>query len=139
MAEKPDCRTCGACCICSEDQGAYCDLTEEDEKRLSRTFVKKNVVHEFTISHLVYAIRGREYPYGVIKTRWKKMKSGPLRGYEMNVCAALRGSVMSKTSCSIYKNRPQVCRDAVKPGTRYCKEIRACLLKAVDILKEEKV
>lgn len=135
MIEKLDCRTCGVCCICFEDQEAYCDLTEEDEKQLSKTFVKKNVVHSCTISQLAYTLKGMKYPYGVIKTRWKRMKSGPLKGYEMNVCVALRGSVMSKTSCSIYKNRPQVCRVAVKPGTGGCREIRACLLRAIGRLE----
>jgi len=110
-----DCRRCGACCISWEDQETYCDVLEADKRRLSKSFVEKNIID------------------GAIRTKWKQIRSGPLRGFEMNSCAALRGSVMHRVCCSIYENRPKTCRVAVKPGDRVCKEIRRVFFEAISL------
>lgn len=66
-----------------------------------------------------------------IKTKWKEMKTGPLAGYELNICAALRGSVMNQVSCSIYKNRPSTCHNAVVPGDTTCLQLRKVFMAAI--------
>ena len=43
----------------------------------------------------------------------------------MCACIALRGTLLEKTSCSVYDKRPEVCRNAVKPGDKICRDIRA--------------
>lgn len=90
----------------------HCNLTKEDEKRLSKKFLGKNTT----------SIQGMK----TIKTVWRRMKSGPLKGYELNVCVALRGSILNKVSCSIYKNRPIVCSETPL-GCAYCLQVRKAL------------
>jgi Fe-S-cluster containining protein len=135
MTKKiPDCRTCGACCVCPEDQGVYCDLEPGDVNRLSESFVKKNVLFCSPFDSLAMMIDGRKVMGGAIRTRWRTMRSGPFKSYEINTCVALRGSVMHKVSCSIYKNRPRVCHIAVKPGDRACKDVRRGFLRTIQDL-----
>lgn len=113
-----DCRTCGICCIGFEDGKVFCNMSESDLNKLSPGFVNRNVIILFD------NILGHADCYAAIKTRWKVVKAGPFKGYEFNICAALRGSIMSKVSCSIYKNRPNVCKTAVIPGDRTCNNLR---------------
>jgi Fe-S-cluster containining protein len=132
MAKKAlDCRTCGVCCVCPEDMGHYCDVTPEDIERLGRGFVEKNVAFVSPFDMMAMIIDGRRIMGGAIRTTWRTMRQGPFRGYEMNACAALRGSVMHKVSCSIYKNRPNVCRIALKPGDKSCLEVRKAFLRTI--------
>jgi Fe-S-cluster containining protein len=109
-------------------QTAFCDITPGDEKRLrnagQKKFVRLNVLHQRTIDTLAAAIDGARIPYGAIRTKWTEQRSGPFKGFEFCTCVALQGSVMHKTSCSIYASRPNVCREAVKPGDRMCRELR---------------
>lgn len=112
------CRSCGICCVCLHDQEVYCDVDEEDIARLSRSFVRKNVIHLMV--------------GGVIRTRWRRMKAGPFRGCEANVCVALRGSLMSHVCCSIYERRPRACRIAVQPGEKSCREARKFFQRAME-------
>ncbi len=116
-----DCQKCGACCVALSDHGSYCDVTEADEKKLSPGFVKKHVIRLPLIDQLMY---GPGVPPGAIRTSYKTQKTGLHKGYELNTCDALRGSVMSRVSCSVYKNRPRVCHTAVKPGDKYCLILR---------------
>ena len=129
--EIPDCRTCGVCCVCPQDQGYYCDLIPEDMDRLSKKFLDDNVLFTSLFDMLAMAIDGNRVMGGAIRTKWRTMRSGPFKGYEMNTCAALRGSVMNKVSCSIYKNRPEACRIAVEPGDKSCKDTRRAFLKTI--------
>lgn len=132
MKESLDCRSCGACCVCPGDQLEYCDVTFEDIERLNKTFVSKYVRQISTFDNLANALNSRRSSVaGTIVTKWKTMKQGPLRSYEMNTCAALGGSVMHKVSCSIYKVRPTTCRVAVELGDRTCKEVRRAFFETI--------
>jgi Fe-S-cluster containining protein len=128
---KPDCRTCGICCVAFQDQQVFCDITPEDEERLSPDFVAKHVLHIEPMEHLAQVARGGDPPMAAIRTEWRAMKTGPLRGGEVNVCAALRGSVMSRVSCRVYRNRPSVCRTALNPGDRECHLVRRMMKEAI--------
>jgi Fe-S-cluster containining protein len=128
---KPDCRTCGACCVCFEDQTYFCDVTWEDMERLSKRFVQTNIEPTISIAELLYHRLTGKTLTGAIKTKWEEVKTGPLAGYKLNTCVALRGSVMSRVSCRVYKNRPNTCRIAVKPGDRACLEVRQAFKQAI--------
>jgi Fe-S-cluster containining protein len=123
-AEKPDCRTCGACCVALSDQEAFCDITDEDKARLSARFVAKHVLFIPPMDYLASVALGYEPSMEAIRTKWTEIRTGPLAGCELNTCAALNGSVMSRVSCMIYPNRPRVCRHAVRPGDRSCRDVR---------------
>lgn len=104
-----DCLTCGLCCVSLVDQVDYCNVTEQDKARLGKRFVRLHVVQ----------------PSGdAIKTKWKVQRAGPLKGVEACSCVALRGSLKHRVSCSVYSVRPEVCRKAVLPGDRACRQVR---------------
>lgn len=132
MKERLDCRKCGCCCISHLDQEEYCDITPKDEKRLSKSFLQRNVRYPGAFSRLVQALDRRRGVYGAIKTKWMRMKSGPFRGHELNVCHCLRGSVMKQVSCTIYNKRPEVCRKSFQPGDKACLIVRQALLDHVE-------
>jgi hypothetical protein len=146
MTTKPDCRTCGVCCVACGDQDVYCDVDEKDLERLSPGFVRKHIINAFDpmlyMAEVVIAGKSLSTIAGdarelAIRTAWKPMKTGPFAGYELNVCAALRGSVLSRVSCSVYRNRPAVCRTAVKPGQRECLIARDNFERAARRVREE--
>jgi len=119
-----DCRKCGVCCVCPVDHDTYCELTPEDVARLSKKFIKENVIFVPPFNSLSKVIDGHVIEGGIICTKWRTMRSGPFKEYEMNTCAALRGSIMSAVSCSIYEKRPVICRTALKPNNKDCLRIR---------------
>lgn len=129
--KKPDCLTCGVCCVCPRDQEYYCDMTPEDMERLDKKFIKSSVGFMSPFDMLVMAIDGHNIMGGAILTKWRTMRSGPFKSYEINTCKALRGSVMHKVSCSIYENRPEACREAVKPGDKACRDVRRAYIKTI--------
>lgn len=119
-----DCLTCGVCCVSLEDQEAFCDVLPEDEARLGKAFVQRHV-HRFRLLDLANSLlMGGGLPPGAIKTKWTKQRSGPLKGSEVLVCVALRGSVLHRVRCSVYERRPHACREAVKPGDKTCLWLR---------------
>lgn len=120
----PDCRKCGLCCVSPYDQDAFCDLGWEDEQRIGLSWVRRNVVRYSFSERLAAAFQGEELPPGAIRTRWKPVKAGPLKGGKACACVALRGSILHQVSCSIYERRPRACREAVVPGDKVCQEIR---------------
>jgi Fe-S-cluster containining protein len=104
-------------------QDAYCDVTEEDEKKLGR--LKRHVLHPRPIDSLLAAIdRNRSLPDGAIKTKTREMKKGPLKNYEVCACHFLVGDIMAGAHCSIYALRPGVCKKAVLPGDKACLFVR---------------
>ena len=133
--KKPDCCMCGVCCVCPRDLECYCDVTPEDLERLSEKFIRDNVSLCRYIDTLTAMTDGKRPMGGVIHTKWRTMRNGPFRGYEMNTCMALRGSVMGKVSCSIYKNRPEVCRTAIKPGDKECRNVRSAFKRTIKDLR----
>lgn len=121
---KPDCRRCGVCCVSLFDQDSFCDVTEKDVVRLGKSFARRNVLGLSAFDWLMAAVRGRGFSCAALKTKWKKQRSGPLKGAEAKACVALRGSILSRVSCSVYDRRPQACREAVVPGDRACLALR---------------
>lgn len=121
---KPDCTSCGACCVSPNDQPSFCDLTSAELESLSPQFIAKNVEITSTFKHLLH---GGHRPPDALRTRWKTMKSGPFKGFELCVCCMLDGSVMRKVHCRIYETRPSICRKALKPGDRMCLMLRKAL------------
>lgn len=98
----PDCRTCGACCASPErETPSIVDLEPQDLARMSRRTVRLHVVREH------------------IQTAWKDQRAGPFAGHRVCACSALRGSIMSRVSCRIYEERPDVCRE-FEPGSKRC-------------------
>ena len=91
------CRKCGACCVSPYDSDRYVDLDEDDPARFSLLFRK-------------HAVVGRSL-------RTKHDAAGNC------VCVALRGTVGQRVSCSVYENRPRVCR-AFRPGSGDCRQAR---------------
>lgn len=118
------CRSCGLCCIAVHDQPAFCDVTAEDLKQFSRQWTRSNVMFPHVFDQLVAGIEGFHLPDAAIKTKWQKTNRGKFKGFEMCRCVALRGNPGHAVKCSIYEKRPEVCRDAVKPGDKTCREIR---------------
>ena len=133
------CRTCGVCCVSLHDQESFADVDDTDLERLDPRWVWKNVIRG-PVSVRVngrspdYAwIRSLVYGDGLepaIRTEWRRQACGPFRGVEVCACVALRGSILSRVSCTIYGRRPKVCRTAVKPGDRTCREARRMYLEA---------
>lgn len=121
------CRSCGICCISLTESEVYCDVTVED----------MNVIRPRLFDRLAHAIDGNRIPDGAIKTVWTEQTSGPLKGIQVCACAALRGSVMRKVSCSVYENRPRVCRVAVVPGDKACRQVREMFQRLLDRLENE--
>lgn len=133
-----DCVKCGLCCVSLHDQDRFADVTAEDEKRLGKKFVRLHVIHTHPFDMLTSALGGGDrLPQGVIATKWLKQRVGPFKGLEVCACVALRGSLLEKTSCSIYNKRPKVCHDAVKPGDKTCKQIRAIYKRGLKDIQQQ--
>jgi len=130
--EKPDCLSCGACCVSLQDQDVYCDVSEEDLKRLGKAWVRKNVLLSRPFDMIAGLIDGNLASHGAIKTKWTKQRSGPLKGFELCSCVALKGSVMDTVKCSVYEKRPDTCRSAVVPGDRTCLDARRLFKDAIE-------
>jgi Fe-S-cluster containining protein len=131
--KKPDCRRCGACCIALLDQSALADVSEADFKRLSPRWADTNVLFPHPFDLALAAIGGGcRLPLGAIKTKKLLQRRGPLKGLKVCACTALRGSVLHRTSCSIYERRPESCRTAVEPGDETCLSLRRYWAKQVE-------
>ena len=126
------CLTCGACCWSPVDQPAYCDVSATDAGRLSKKFVRLNVLQTRPVDLLAAAIDGAQMPHGAIRTKWVTQKAGPFKGVDALVCAALRGSIFHRVSCSVYDKRPRTCRVAVVPGDKACRQLRQMFKEAVE-------
>lgn len=92
------------------------DLTADDVAQMSRRVVRLHLMQEHSVVHT--------------KTVWKDQRRGPLAGAQACVCSALQGSLLSRVSCSIYNQRPEVCR-SFEPGSARCKAARRQLENAV--------
>lgn len=123
-SKRPNCLTCGVCCVALHDQPVFCDVEEKDVRRLKPQWVRKNVLFPSRFDALCNAIDGGPLPWGAIKTEWKKQRSGPFKEAEACACVALHGSLMHGVKCSVYSKRPRACREAVKPGDETCLQVR---------------
>ncbi len=120
-----DCRTCGACCASlAEDRPTLADVLPSDLARMSPRTVRLRVL--------------REHDAHGTKTAWKQQVTGPFAGHKACVCSALRGSLLSRVSCGMYDERPDVCRE-FEPGSKRCKEVRAAALAISVDLSEDVV
>ena len=108
------CKTCGMCCVAPYEQPVFADVEARDKKRLGRTFVRLNVLDDAIVTHRVSVNRGAYV------------------GYEVTACVALAGDVGHEVRCGVYKNRPDVCRNAFEPGDRGCREVRADFQRRID-------
>lgn len=109
---KPDCRSCGACCvgIHSDDDGGWADCEARDLRRMSANVRKQLVVipqDGWSFTDKLYATPTTVTPLG-------------------KVCNFLRGTPGRKVSCRIYDQRPDVCRQ-FEPGSQGCLESRQSL------------
>ena len=85
-----DCQSCGACCQASKDYTGeqYIRLTAED-------------VNQFTLEQQrLHTVAVDNDPYGMV---------GALC-LNKGVCSALEGTIGEAVSCSVYSNRPSICR-----------------------------
>lgn len=130
--ETPDCRACGLCCVSLQDQPFFCDVTEEDMKRLGKRFVRLNVIYTDPFSQLLAAMEGRWYPIAAIKTKWRTQRRGPLQSTQACTCVALRGSLLKQVSCRVYERRPESCREAIQPGDEECLALRRATFEAIE-------
>lgn len=127
MREKPDCQTCGACCWTPKEQEVWCDITAGEAAAFSPQFRARNVT-----AYSVFATIAHGKPPSALRTRWLTQAAGPFKGRDACVCCQLDGSLMHRTRCRIYANRPTTCRKAVRPGDRNCREARRMLLRALE-------
>jgi Fe-S-cluster containining protein len=86
-----DCTACGACCLSDRREGdtGYVHLEPEEAQRLERRHPKLPIFQE--------------------ELGTKVTKDG-------RVCTALRGRIGRHVECSVYKDRPQLCRSFRKSG-----------------------
>lgn len=109
-----DCESCGACCsygvpylAASEAYRYYVEVTKGDHDRLEaagkvRLIVLNENPRELAHGHMRMTKPNREIP---------------------SQCAALEGEIAKMVTCSIYKDRPNVCRD-FEVGSTECLRAR---------------
>jgi len=109
--KRPDCLACGVCCWAME------------EAKLLDSWGRKHIVEvPWNDPHAWVGT------YGAIETKWRTMKAGPLKGREILICEALRGSMLHRVKCSIYEKRPSVCKVTFRPGDLACLKLRRRLV-----------
>jgi Fe-S-cluster containining protein len=101
-----------------------------DLKRLGPQLSKRYVYQGSILEQVIYRIHA-------LRTKWRKQKNGPLRGSSVCGCICLEGSVLHRVCCKVYNRRPMVCRTAVKPGDRCCREIRKLYLDGIENPKDK--
>lgn len=111
------CLTCGACCIPYEE-GPFVDLHSGDLERLGPGAARRLVEED------------------ALKIKEIHPTKGLLNKCTVCACIALRGNPFHKVRCSIYQVRPQACRDAVKPGTRICRNVRSHYEQLIESFEE---
>jgi Fe-S-cluster containining protein len=99
-----DCRRCGACCVHlgSNDGNAYVYLDREEVRRMRRLGLR-----------VVDAARGAHC-----------LASAPRQGVDgCLACVAFEGQLGGRCGCSVYEDRPSVCRE-FEVGSDLCHEAR---------------
>jgi uncharacterized protein len=102
--EPYDCQECGACCVHlgPYDGNAYVYLDREEAGRMRRLGMR---VIEATMGSRCLAAAPHEGADG-----WP-------------ACVAFEGNLGARCGCSVYRDRPSVCRD-FEPGGDLCREAR---------------
>lgn len=102
-----DCLSCGACCA-SADGGTCCPVTAADRSRLGWLHARRLMDKRTDKAGLV----------GSLRIEWRPHPPGPLCQ-----CVALEGRINERVRCTIYRRRPQACRD-LQPDTEDCRQFR---------------
>jgi uncharacterized protein len=121
--EVPDCITCGRCCFTVNED--YIELDEDDWERLderARALVSEVVDGPW----LPEDPENSAAPPGWVA--WAAAQPTRLRRFmrlEDGHCAALSlDAAKGLYLCSIYEQRPYVCRHALMPGWKHCHDQR---------------
>jgi Fe-S-cluster containining protein len=120
---KFDCCKCGACCLALSHQIVFADLRQDELAPLRKTLGSKfrTLVHLPSIfDRLALTLSGSYVPAGAIKTK----ELVDAADDSVCACALLEGVPGKKVRCTIYKDRPHVCRTAVTPGDKTCMALR---------------
>lgn len=122
---KFDCLTCGLCCVSlSSCNKVWAQVTPTEQLLLGPEWCATNVLEKDGVAG--------------IRTKFRRMSAGPFKGIEFNACIALDGTIMHKTSCSIYATRPYICVAAVSPGDSTCRALRVLFLETLNMYKSKK-
>src|ERR1700730_5713398 len=92
MASPPDCLTCGACCVSPFVGEGYIQLNVQEEERLGRMGLP--------VLEVVPDPEDR-----IVLLGTKSNAQG------VRVCMGLLGKVGKQVACSIYGERPELCRE----------------------------
>jgi uncharacterized protein len=106
LSEEYDCMSCGACCFGKRD---YVQVFAHDAARLGAARIAEFVAP--AVGDIPASVGRAAEP-----RRFMKMVGGR--------CAALGGDALHRFSCSVYEDRPTLCR-ALEPGGAACLEARA--------------
>ncbi len=93
MKSDLNCQLCGACCANPEDD-KWVEVTLEDAKNIPASMLQEGDIQPYAMEQ---TITGR--------------------------CVAHVGGVGAENYCSIYENRPAICR-TVQPGDAICLKLR---------------
>ncbi len=99
-----DCQSCGACCVHlgAYDGNAYVHLDRAEAARMRR-----------------HGLRVVEAAFGS-----KCLAAAPHEGaWGYPACVAFEGELAVRCGCSVYRDRPSVCRE-FEPGSDVCREAR---------------
>lgn len=113
-----DCVSCGACCVADDyhvDRDDWVQLEPADFRRLTPKQRRSLVI-----------LQENQKPF-VAPDNLPRTSADRLRTKEIDkfgtVCACLEGIPGVKVACTIYKNRPVICRE-FQAGERACLEVR---------------
>ena len=104
MTSPPDCLTCGACCASPFIGEGYIRLNPEEEKRLRRRGLP-----------ILEVVSDPEDRIVLLGTKQNCRAT--------RVCIALSGTVGNQVACSIYEQRPELCRQ-FEAGSPECRQAR---------------
>ena len=107
MASPPDCLTCGACCASPFVGEGYIQLSAEEEECLGRPGLP-----------VLEVVPDPED--GIVLLGTKRNNQG------VRVCIALIGKLAKQVTCSIYGERPELCRQ-FEAGSPECHQARRAL------------
>ncbi len=107
MAAVPDCLICGACCASPFVGQGYIRLDPDEEARLARKGLP-----------VLEIVPGPEDRLVLLGTKDNAER--------IHVCVALTGQLGKQVACSIYEQRPLLCRQ-FEAGSAECYEARRAL------------
>ena len=84
-----NCQKCGACCL-SKTDNKWIEVSEEDAKNIDPSLLQEGDIEKYAMKQT-----------------------------DQGICAALKGNVKLFCWCSIYENRPLICRK-IQPKDNVC-------------------